>query len=227
LVGRNQPIAPSDNTTAKDVLNLLLDEWDGQGLALPLFDTDIQFNTVANTARYFLGEGPEAEVYAVRPEKIITGTVTISTGPTVRMTMRPMDFQQYTMIAVPGTTGQPWNFAINETWPQMELYLYPTPSQVFPITLNCKIKWVTTTGEPNDDLMATVKIPSGYVAALVDNLALRIAQVYRLDTETMENKAAAGRFSLASKVAHQIPPDNATLPLGLFPWNTGISGRNP
>lgn len=226
ILGRGQIASASIIQDGMKALMLLLDEWDGNGMALPNFSTDITFNTVAGQAQYLLGPGtPNA--YSVRPESIVTGTVTVSTNPISNVSLVEMSYPSYTLIPVPSTSGQPWNYAVNETWPQSEVYLYPTPSQVYPITLTCKVKWAATVGSPDLNPFDEAEVPSGYANALVDNLSLKLAETYRLDTPTLRNKAANARMMVALAVANQNRANTPNLPVGLFSWNILTSGRNP
>jgi hypothetical protein len=225
LLGIGQ--VPNADLSARGLkaLNLLLDEWDGKGLALPDFSTNITFNTVANQAQYLLGPGV-SYAFAVRPETIITATCSVTTAPVTNITLSEISYPAYTMIPVPSISGQPWNYAVNETWPQMQVYLYPTPSAVYPMNLACKVKWTATTGQPSLNPFAEVEVPSGYVTALVDNLALKLAESVRMETPTLRNKAANGRQQVELAVYNQQTQGNQT-PVGLFSWNILTSGRNP
>jgi hypothetical protein len=225
ILGRGQIATADMYTEGRQELDLLLDQWDGDGMALPSFDASITFNTVANQAAYTLGPGGSN---AVRPESIVSGTVNVTPGGSaVWMTMVPISFPAYQEIPVPSTSGQPWNYAVNETWPQMGVLLYPTPAAVYPVKFTCKIKWADTVGAPDLNPFEVAEVPSGYAVALVDNLALQMAQKYRLDTGTLENKARNGKTMIALAVANQASMNMARQPVGLFSWNILTAGRNP
>lgn len=224
-LGLGQIPTSDQQATALKQLAQLLDRWDGSGLALPSFDSAVTFNTVANQPMYLLGPGGDN---SIRPESIITATCTITTSPLVRNEVVYMEYETYTILTTPtATTGQPWNYAINQTWPQMKLFLYPTPNQVFPITLTCKIKWVDTVGDPSINPFAIAAVPSGYADALISNLALEIARPWRLETPALINEAADSRYLVAGAVYSQQRDAQRTAPIGIFPWNIGIAGRNP
>ena len=225
VVGEGQIINANHLSSGMKALNLVLDRLDGKGLALPSFTSAITFSTVAGTAKYTLGPSGTA---SVRPETIITATCTIATNPVTKNTMVYMDYEDYQQIPSPASvTGQPWNYAINQLWPQMEIFLYPTPSAVYPIILTCKIKWIDTVGAPDLNPFTIAQVPSGYADALVSLVSLELAEIYRLETATLTNKAANARFLIAEAVYTQQRDALQTLPMGLFPWNIGISGRNP
>jgi hypothetical protein len=222
VVGLGQVATAAQAGVGMKALNLFLDKWDGLGLALPDFSVAITFNTVSGRARYLLGAGSPTD-YAVRPETIVVGVV--SSSPSADMMEIP--FPVYQTISNPETTGQPWNYAINRTWPQMGLYLYPTPDAVYSISLTCKVKWISTVGQPELNPFAVAEIPSGYAEALVTNLALELAQMYRLETDTLINKAADSRFMVAAAVARHHRDVSASIPRGLFGIDILTQGRNP
>lgn len=225
-VGRNQPIAAEDISVGKEALNLVLDKLDGQGLALPSFSTNITFNTVPLQAKYLLGPGSGA-AYTVRPESIITATCQTSSNPIVRVAMTPLTYEGYTTIWVPSNPGLPWNYAVNQTFPQMEVYLYPNPNTIYPIVLNCKVKWAATAGDPNTDWFAVAQVPSGYASALVDIIALEIAEIDEIQSQSLKDKADYARFVIASAVARQQPMSSREIPIGIFGNNVIMAGRNP
>lgn len=230
VVGLGQVATAAQANVGMNALNLLLDRWDGEGLALPDFSTAITFNTVSGRAMYRLGPTTPSfpADFAIRPEAIITATVTVTTSPVnAYMTMVEIPFEEYQAIPVPGTTAQPWNYAINQTWPQMGLYLYPTPADIYPINLTCKVKWISTVGQPELNPFAVSEVPSGYADALVSNLALEIAQIYRLETSTLTQKASDSRFMVAAAVARQHRDVESRIPVGLFGIDILTAGRNP
>lgn len=234
MVGRGQIIQEKDFSNAQEVLELLLDELDGNGYNLPSLSTNLTFNTVANQAKYMLGKDVSdvAGATSIRPEEILVATITIAANPVVRITLKPLSFGpnmyiEQAMIPTPGIPSQPWNFAVNETWPQSEFYLYPVPSQIYPVSLTAKVKWADTVGDPALNPFAIAEIPSGYVAALTSILTARIVKWWRDPEPVFEDMEQEGMFFLAGLVANQIPPDSNKLPIGYFPWNIGIAGVNP
>ncbi len=227
MLGLGQVATAAQANIAGDCLNLQLDEWDGEGLSLPDFNHEITFNTVAGQSKYLLGPGM-GNAYAIRPETVILATLVIATGPEVRQVMREIPFPGYQAISVPETESQPWNYAINPSYPQMEFWLYPEPSGIYPIHLTCKVKWVDTVGEPSANPFATAEVPSGYANALVSNVALKIAKRYRLTTPDMINDARSTKAMIGQTVGNQNNKmANGGTPQGLFSWNIITAGRNP
>ena len=226
IIGLGQTADAQLMVQGRKALELLLDEWDGEGLALPNFETALTFNTVAGQALYLLGPGTGA-ANTIRPESVITATCTIATNPVSRVVMSEIGFAAYQQIPVPSTESQPYNYAINETWPQMGFYLYNTPNAIYPITVTAKVKWAATIGEPNRNPFSEVEVPSGYVNALVDNLSLKLAENWRMETPTLVNKARNGRSMIAMAVYDQQTRNRTTVPQGLWSWTIIQSGRNP
>jgi len=224
LLGRGQVANGGLLTESQQMAMLILDEWDGQGLALPDLYTAITFNTVAGTSVYTLGQGGASNI---RPETILTATVTINTGPVQRVQLTELSMAAYTLIPIPSTQSQPFNWTLNPKWPLADLYLYPTPDRVYPITLNSKVKWGTTITTPDINPFAIAAVPSGYPAALVANIALRLAKRYRMETPTLIQDAEATRFTLLQQVYHEYQTKRKDIPMGLWSDVLIRSGVNP
>lgn len=239
LVGVGQPITAADFQRGEDLLDLMLDEWDGSPLSLPPFDTQISFNTVSGQSKYVLGpdsnppssDASPADV--IRPEIILTCTVDLGGGVEIPVVEYPGGFANYQLASVKGTSSQPVYYALNSLWPQSNLHFYPTPDKVYPVQLTCKVKWANTqtgttqVGDPSDNPYNNAQIPSGYASAVMHNLALRIAERYTEPTAYLINNASNGRFQIMSENYHQLKPDVTRNPMGTFPWVIGDAGVNP
>ena len=225
VVGKGETVTAPDSQEGMDLLKLLLDEWDGIGLALPAFDIQVAFNTVANQAEYLLGAG-SPNAYAVRPESILGVQVNISQSATpIWNVLSPLDFASYQQIPVPSVTSIPFNYSVNPTWPQMSLNLYPTPNAIYPLRVLSKVKWSTTINAPDLNPFAYAEVPSGSVHALIDNLALKLAMKNRLTTQELVNKAYNARYMLTSALINQ--GKNQQQPIGLMGAQIFLGGRNP
>lgn len=217
VLGQSEAVDASMLEQARQTANLLLDELDGEGIALPVFSLDVTFNTVTGQERYLLGP---SGANSIRPETIIDAQLRLTGGDQpVFFDLVPLDFRAYReQIVVPKTLSQPINFAWNPAWPQGEFYLWPTPSQVWQVRLTAKVKWINVVGEPSDNIYADAELPSGYNNGFVDLLTLKLAENNRLDTETMRNKAARAKYLMATYTWSQTPE----IPSGeasAFPWN--------
>lgn len=224
LLGRGQVAGAPLLADSIDMAMLCLDEWDGQGIALPDLYTTVTFNTVAGTALYHLGTGGAA---AVRPETIVTATLTINATPAQRVQLTEIPMQEYTLIPIPSTQSQPFHYAFNPKWPQADFYLYPTPPMAYPVTLNCKVTWATTITTPDINPFAIISAPSGYAAALVSNIALKLAQRNRMETPSLIAEAASARYTLTAQVVTQYRGNSHDVPMGVFSDTIIRSGVNP
>lgn len=225
ILGRGQVANASMQDVAIKTTGLLLDEWDGQGLSLPAISTDITFNTVVGQTKYLLGPGG-TPANVVRPRSILTATLTIATNPVQRVPIQEVGFKSYTLIPIPSTQSQSFTYSIDPKWPQMEFYLYPDPDKVYPIILNCKLKWSDTLTTPDVNPFAIVQAAEGYANALTDNLALKLAENYRLETATLQSKAAGGRYTIASAVMDQYRKTQDSTGIGVFSDTVIRSGIN-
>lgn len=221
LVGAGQIPNAAVNSQGFEALELLLDELDGEGLALPDFPTHLIISTIANQYIYYLGQGDQTAAIPFRPEQIISAEIQVSSTPDGQPTWIPLSqltFKAYKKIPVPSNQGQPQQWAINEKWPQSELYLWSNPNQVYQIRLHAKVKWSATVGDPSCNPCTVAQIQSGYVTALVDILALKLAENNRLETTVLERKARKARFTMTVYVSQQVPDIDSMAP-DYFSWN--------
>lgn len=228
ILGRGQIMTASMLAEAQSTMKLLLDELDGEGLALPVMSIDVAFNTVVNQEKYVLGKGVfDPPANPIRPETVLTGTVEIESGlQPVVVPLSPMAFVNYRTIPSPKVTGQPFQYSINPKWPQSDLYLYPVPSQIWPINLTCKVRWVDTVGDPACNICAIAQLNSGFTNALTDIQALRLAENNRLETSTLQKKADKGKYLMTQQMWNQHPDLESRAP-DAFPWTLVQAGTNP
>lgn len=225
-VGPGQTAGEDEFRVGKTKLEFVLDELDGAGLLLPAFSV-LTFNTVSSQVKYLLGTDDldVAGATAIRPTQIKDLMVNIGSTPEVLILVSEISFQEYQMLAIPSNTSQPTKYAVNWTWPQAELYLWPNPVQVYPMVLTGKITIADMIGDPDDNISAVAQVPQGYFNAIADIVALRIAEYARLQTDTLENRDREARFLMFSYISKQIKP---MLPIGSgeFPWVRGFAGMN-
>jgi hypothetical protein len=228
ILGEDQQVDPSMLASAKIRASKLLDELDGKGIALPVFSTAVEFDTVGSQTRYVLGTGADASpASALRPELILDAEIQIQPGDQpVWIPLRKLAFQDYReYISVPRNQSQPINYAWNPGWPQGELYLWPSPNQIWKIRLTTTLKWIDVVGNPSDDWYANAALPSGYTNAFTDILAYRLAQLRRLSTDDLKSKAKAGEYVMSTYTMNHVPRVN-TKPSS-FPWDVNRAGLNP
>lgn len=220
VLGQSEPVDATMLAQARQTANLLLDELDGEGVALPVFSLDVTFNTVTGQEKYLLGTGTGSAANGIRPETIVDAQLRLTGGDQpVFFDLVPMDFRAYReQIVVPKTLSQPINFAWNPVWPQGEFYLWPTPSQVWQVRLTAKVKWIDVVGVPSNNVYGDAELPSGYNNAFTNILALRLAENNRLDTDTLRNKAAQGKYTMATYTWSQVPEIESG-DASAFPWN--------
>ena len=231
ILGQGQIIDAAMLDSAKVRAANLLDELDGEGIALPVFDIGVEFNTVPGQNKYVLGTGSDTSpANPVRPETIIDGEIRIqSGGQPVYLPLTEITFPQYRKnISVPNNLSQPFNYAYNPGWPQADLYLWPTPNQIWQIRFTTKVKWVDTLGNPNANIFATAQLPSGFTNAFTNMLAYKLATWRRLQTPELMNAAEQGKFVMSAytfKQNYQLRKTN-NAPTA-FPWNITRAGMNP
>jgi len=230
ILGEDQQVDPAMLESARVRARKLLDELDGKGIALPVFSTDVIFNTVAGQPRYVLGTGADASPASpIRPEQILNAQVQLVGGsnpvwiPLTRLSF--LDYRDY--ITVPGNQSQPINYTWNPAWPQGELFFWPNPNQIYPIRLTCTLKWIDVVGNPDTNWYADAELPSGYTDAFTNILAYRLAQWRRLtDSEgSLKSRAMESMYTMTTYSADKVPRIK-TRP-SAFPWDIAKAGINP
>lgn len=213
---------------AQAYTKLVLDELDGEGLALPVMDIDISFNTVAGQFVYVLGTGPNLTPdNPIRPETVLTARLELQGGSLpVYQILAPMAFKNYRQQQTPATQSTPFQYSINPKWPQMDFYLFPTPSQTWEIDLTAKVRWIDIVGNPACQPCDIAQLNSGFTNALTCLVALRLAEKDRLDTPVLHNKAMQGKYFMMTQVWGQVPDLDTSVP-SAFPWDLVTAGRNP
>jgi hypothetical protein len=228
VLGRGQIVTASLYEEASDQLMRLLDYLDGEGLALPAFTHDFTFLTVASQTKYFLGTGTETAAFPLRPESIEAVTITVSPSP--NPTNQRLSFVPFATykgdISNPENGGQPYNYSINERWPQSEFYLYPNPTQAWPINVTAKLRWVDTVGSPAVNPFAVAQVPSGYTNALVMLLAYRLARKNRLLTQELKDANRDAMASIGAQVNSQTSWGSEQAPI-VYPWTILQTRQNP
>lgn len=227
ILGQGQIVDSALMNNAKQRASRLLDKLDGEGIALPVFSTDVQFNTVPGQERYVLGVGADPlPASIVRPETIINGQIRISGGAQpVYLPLTPLTFPGYRNTAVPKNQSQPIYYSLNPSWPQAELFLWPTPSQIWQIRFTCKVKWIDVVTNPETNVFSYAELPSGYTNAFTDMLAYELARWRRLSTEDLKNKATEGKYFMMAQ--SWVKVDVAGGLSNAFPWNIVYAGMNP
>lgn len=228
ILGEDQQVDAAMLASARVRASKLLDELDGEGIALPVFSTDVEFDTVSGQSRYVLGTGTDVSPASpLRPELILDGQIRIQPGPQpVWLPLSKLSFLDYrNYITVPGTQSQPVNYAWNPGWPQGELFLWPTPNQIWKIRLTCTLKWIDVVGNPADNWTGNAELPSGYTNAFTNILAFRLAQWRRIDDVNLRTKANQAKYVMSTYTMNHVPKPKSQP--SAFPWNVARAGINP
>lgn len=228
ILGEDQELDPTMLANASTRARNLIDELDGEGIALPVLNVDVEFNTVPGQSRYVLGIGDDpTPANPIRPELIINGQIQIQSGEQpVYLDLDEITFPEYRRIAVPKNLSQPFQYAFNPAWPQGEMYLWPTPSSEWLIRFTTKVRWVDTVGNPNADITAQAQLPSGFTNAFTNMLAYKLAYWRRIQTPGLLDAYRQGKYVMMAATWRQ-NADKRKGPATAFPWNITQSRMNP
>jgi hypothetical protein len=211
----------ADVEDAFDVLNLMVDSFNAEGLMM--FDRNTQsFNLVPGQLSYNIG--PSAEWNTVRPIKIIESTIRFaasSPGTPVDYPMGIISSFDYNNIATKYTQSTlPRYIYYEPSYPIGKIYVWPVPSQATPIQLVMYVPLLALSS-----LSSTVALPPAYADMLRYQLAIKLAPEYRIDLNPMVISEAARLKGLVKSVNNQqleqpVPLDPALCKQGVrSTWN--------
>ena len=172
--------------TAQDALmamNQMIDSWDTERLSV--FCTQDQvFTWPAGLVSRTLG--PTGDFVGLRPVLLDDSTYYRDPGTGVSFGVKFINQQQYNGIAVKTVTSTyPQVIFVNNTFPDIEMYVYPRP------TRDLEWHFVSVQKLDNPAGLATVLLfPPGYLRAFTYNLAMEIAPEFGLEPSPQVQRIA-------------------------------------
>lgn len=182
VLGTQDTLADADMQTGLDALNMMLDSWQNQSLAVYAVQQYAANALVAGTASYTVGSGGTFNV--ARPVRILKA-FTRYQGVDYAMTC--VDRYQYDDIPVKTVQGIPQILFYDRLYPLGTVYVYPVP---YPSGMTLYFDGYLPI-ESFTDTADAFSLPPGYVRALVYNLALELAPDYNKDAGPDVRKIAA------------------------------------
>ena len=172
--------------TAQDALmamNQMIDSWDTERLSV--FCTQDQvFTWPAGLVSRTLG--PTGDFVGLRPVLLDDSTYYRDPGTGVSFGVKFINQQQYNGIAVKTVTSTyPQVIFVNNTFPDVEMYVYPRP------TRDLEWHFVSVQKLDNPAGLATVLFfPPGYLRAFTYNLAMEIAPEFGIEPSPQVQRIA-------------------------------------
>lgn len=194
--------------TANDALvalNQMIDSWSVERLAV--YSTQDQiFTWPANEVKRTLG--PSGDFVGNRP--VLVDTSTYYVGPNgVSYEINLINEWQYNSIAVKTVTATyPQQMFVNMTYPDVEMYVYPVPSQ----PLEWHFVSVRELAQPAT-LTTELHFPPGYMRAFAYNLACELAPEFGVEPSPQVQRIAMTSKRNLKRINN--PGDVMALPLAL------------
>jgi hypothetical protein len=194
--------------TANDALvalNQMIDSWSTERLAVYSTQTQI-FTWPANEVKRTLG--PSGDFVGVRPILVDDSTYYVApNGVSYQINM--LNEMQYNSIAVKTVTASyPQQLYVNMTYPDIEMYVYPVPSQ----PLEWHIVSVRELSQPAT-LTTELHFPPGYMRAFAYNLACELAPEFGVEPSLQVQRIAMTSKRNLKRINN--PGDVMALPLAL------------
>jgi len=177
--------SPSAETSqdALMAMNQMIDSWNTERLSV--FCTQDQvFTWPAGLVSRTLG--PTGDFVGLRPVLLDDSTYYRDPGTGVSFGVKFINQQQYNGIAVKTVTSTyPQVIFVNNTFPDVEMYVYPRPTQ------NLEWHFVSVQELANPAGLATILyFPPGYLRAFTYNLAMEIAPEFGLEPSPQVQRIA-------------------------------------
>jgi len=169
-----------DSLTA---LNQMIDSWNTERLAV--FCTEDQvFNWPPSTIERTLG--PSGDFVGNRPIQILDSTYFRDPASGISYGIKLINQQQYNGIAVKTVTSTyPQVMWVNNTFPNVEMYVYPVPTKVLEFHL-VSVQELSTPA----NLATNLAFPPGYLRAFRYNLACEIAPEFGVEPSPQVRRIA-------------------------------------
>jgi hypothetical protein len=194
--------------TANDALvalNQMIDSWSTERLAVYSTQTQI-FTWPANEVKRTLG--PSGDFVGVRPILVDDSTYYVAPNG-VSYQINILNEMQYNSIAVKTVTASyPQQLYVNMTYPDIEMYVYPVPSQ----PLEWHIVSVRELSQPAT-LTTELHFPPGYMRAFAYNLACELAPEFGVEPSPQVQRIAMTSKRNLKRINN--PGDVMALPLAL------------
>jgi len=159
------------NDEAQDcltVLNMLIDSWSTQGLAL-YCNTDSTYAVTSGQASYTLGAGADWD--GTRPTELTSAFIRSNSTD---YPMQALTAEEYAGIGTKTSTADiPETYYYNPTWPNGTVTLWPVPSANSVAGLSHRTQIATVTS-----LQTDIDMPPGYLMAFRYGLAAVLAPTY-------------------------------------------------
>lgn len=194
--------------TANDALvalNQMIDSWSTERLAVYSTQTQL-FTWPANEVKRTLG--PSGDFVGVRPILVDDSTYYVAPNG-VSYQINILNEMQYNSIAVKTVTASyPQQLYVNMTYPDIEMYVYPVPSQ----PLEWHIVSVRELSQPAT-LTTELHFPPGYMRAFAYNLACELAPEFGVEPSLQVQRIAMTSKRNLKRINN--PGDVMALPLAL------------
>lgn len=156
---------------AKEILNLMLDQWSAEGLPVYAATLEGLTMTVGAASRTIGSTATAGNFITDRPTQILNAFVRDSGG--IDYPVEIIGPGKYQSISTKTTPGRPYFLYYVGTAPLGTVYLYPVPDAAETLYID-SLKPLTEL----TTLTATIALPPGYRAALKSNLAVALGPEY-------------------------------------------------
>ena len=183
VIGTGDILSDEDAKISLDTLNLMLDSWSLDSLFV--FVSASQVVTTTGQQSYTIGPGGDFNV--PRPNALITAYAQVNEASYPIAILD--NAQQYDNIQIK-SVGMSWPQAVwyEHSYPLGRLHFWPVSSGQVHLRFTSPLQQF-------DDLTTEVELPTGYKKAMVDSLAVELAQAFNTEISPLVISSATNAIA--------------------------------
>lgn len=205
IVGPEENVSGTQETTALRYLNQMLDSWSAATVGAHVVTSE-SITLTASVAQYNIGTAAGCDFNTARPIKVLDSY--FSDGE-ADQPVTVIGREEYNAISDKTEEGYPSNVYYEPTSPNGSLSFFPVPNSTYTVMLN-SIKPLA-----NFTVNAEVTLPPGYEWAIVNSLAevMRTERGWPVDQRQMQQAASAREAIFVGNVKNKLARSFNTNPI--------------
>jgi len=175
VLAAGEPLPASDGQDAKEVFELMVDDWTTEQLLIPVVSV-VTGTLVENEGDYTIGiwpsgVAPATHIETPRPEEILAAFIRDTSGTDYIQEI--IDVETYSRISRKSNASRPSRFYLQKGWPLNTIRFESLPYQ--DEVLHLSVVQPLAGVLPTTSLTDEVNLPPGYKQTLIYNLAILLA----------------------------------------------------
>lgn len=208
-VASGEDLTPDEQQDGLSALQAMLRNWSAEKINV---FSSVKETVVLSPPTYLYTWGVGGTISTARPNQLISGTITDTSGVTHPMSV--IGEERYSEISIKATVGRPYSLFPKYEFPYVQLILYPIPEEAD--TLNLYSMKPFTEESSFDSWDDTLQMPVSYEEPIIYNLSVRLAPEYgKAATPSVVAIAKSGYDRMMNlNAGNYVEPVRIVLPAG-------------